>query len=147
MPVLHHTTLPVAVCAIALSAGASHASVPAYTLAGSFDAPGSAWSVLADGRLITVDSSGVIRTQDGVSSSSYSEIGSLDGALINSFGASFISVSPDGQTLVIGDGNFGSASVHSVALADLSAGSTTATTAYAVGSFDAVWLDGDSLAI
>jgi len=146
-----HSTVPgraAVACAIGALAVPALASVPSYTLVGSYSAPTGAWDVLSDGRLVSIDSSGVIRAQSQVNGASFSRVGSIDGALISSFGASFLSVSGDGSTLAIGDGNFGAgASVYTVDVASLSTSGASLATGFAVGNFAGAWLDGSTLAI
>lgn len=113
-----------AICAAAQAAAAA-SNIPNYTLVGSFDAPQGVFDVLPDGRLISLGgaNSDTLFVQDAVNASSYSPIGTFTTELpISTFGASFLTAAPDGQTVAIGDGNFTpDASVYTVALADLGA--------------------------
>jgi len=130
-----------------LTAGsAALGSIPAYTLVGQYAAPEHSYDVLADGRLVTIDSSGTVYVQDAVNTGMYSSIGTVD-LPISMFGASFLRVSPDGTRLAIGDGNFGgSAAVGVVLIADLSMGGPAASAAtVVVGNNDAAWFGNSTL--
>lgn len=136
-----------AYCAIGAPAltPAANADIPNYQLVGQFDLPGRAVDVLPDGRIIHVGTDGTISIQDSVNASTYSVLGSTDLA-INSFGASFLRVSPDGTTLAIGDGNFGAgASVGLVDIASLNLGGPTSAQSVLVGNFEAHWADNSTL--
>lgn len=101
-----------AVCAVlgGVLEAPAHAGVPPYSLVGSYQLPVGAttFDVMPDGRLVALRG-GEILTQDGVNSGSFSALGSVDPAifdgLFGNFGASFVSLSPDGSTLAIGDNN------------------------------------------
>ncbi len=142
-----HQFMPAA-CALACAlTPAVLAFVPSYTLTGSFALEGQRWDTLSDGRLITIDAQGVIRTQDTANAASFTAVGSIDASLLNSFGSSFISVSPDGSTVAIGDGNFGGASVYTIQTTSLTTAGNSAVTGFSVGSYDAEWIDNTTLAI
>lgn len=147
MPIMHQSSTALIACAITVLTSTALASVPSYTLAGSYSGQSQRWDVMADGRLIGIDANGSISTQDSINSSSFTVVGSIDSALLNGFGASFISVSPDGSTIAIGDGNFGGASVHTIQTSSLSTAGNSAVSSFAVGNFQATWIDNDSLAI
>lgn len=125
---------------------AAFAAIPPYTLAGSYALPASGpYAVGSDGRLLVMRGSTVLR-QSAANSASFEVAGSVDASLISSFGASFLSVSPDGSTLAIGDGNFSAgASVHFVRAADLSASAPAAVRSVVVGNASAAWLDNSTL--
>lgn len=136
-------------CVIALGVCGSlaQAGVPNYQLVGSFAAPMGAWDILPDGRLISIGGAGgsEIFVQDVVNGSGYSLAGSLSTAgSINSFGASFLEVSPDGLTVAVGDGNFdASASVYMFELGALGVG--TATQRIVTPNFSAAFADDSTL--
>jgi len=146
-----HTSIACALACTLTPAFTRHAraSVPDYALVGSFDLEGSTWNTLNDGRVISIDQSGIIRTQTNVNSSGFTTVGSIDASLLSSFGgASFISVSPDGSTIAIGDNNFGAgASVLVVQTSALDASQPTAVTSFAVGNFSAEWFDNSTIAV
>ena len=137
-------------CAAALccaTASLSHAGVN-YTLAGSFTLASGLSSVdtLADGRLIGVRADGALLAQTSVNSSSWSPVGAIDAALLNSFGPSFLAVTPDGSRIAIGDGNFGSgASVLLVDTLSLDPMSVSGAASVELANFSGRWADNDTL--
>lgn len=132
---------------VGVGASSASASVPNYQLVGSFSAPEGRWDILPDGRLISIGGANgsEIFVQDSVHGSGYSVAGALNTAGgINSFGASFLRVSPGGGTVAVGDGNFdASASVYSFALSDL--GGSTPTQRIVSPNFDGVFLNDGTL--
>ncbi|TVQ79732.1 MAG: hypothetical protein EA380_04075 [Phycisphaeraceae bacterium] len=129
------------------STGEALGSVPNYQLVGSFSAPDGRWDILPDGRLISIGGTNgsEIFVQNSVNGSGYSVAGSLSTlGGINSFGASFLRVSPGGGTVAVGDGNFdASASVYTFTLSDL--GGSTPTQRIVSPNFDGVFLDDGTL--
>jgi hypothetical protein len=133
-----------------------HGALPPYSLVGSFALPtGAAGDInpvpvdlLPDGRLIGIASDGRMLVQSAVNAGTYVQAGAVDGAIfsgmLGNFGASFISASPDGSRLAIGDnGAFGR--VHFVETASL-APMSTSTTAFAdAPNYDAAWADGSTM--
>lgn len=146
-------------CALALSSAAmvvtlagigrpAEAGVPAYSLVGSYELPGAGaqFDVMADGRLLAISGQQFF-TQDGMHGSSWTLAGSLGAsAPIASFGASFLSLSPDGQTIAVGDNNFGpSASVYLVDSSSLSPIAESPALGVAAPNYQAHWLDDSTL--
>ncbi|MEO0588111.1 MAG: PEP-CTERM sorting domain-containing protein [Planctomycetota bacterium] len=151
--------------AVALAAGvalhAADASADAFDEYGlqpdrAFSLPAGAGSlqVLADGRIAAVrsnDTDGVYELlfEDSVGSRTFSEVASFSDTLVASFGPSFISLSPDGQTLAVGDNQFNAG--NSVLFFDAATFSPTVpSTPFAnavVPNFDAAWLDNDTVAV
>ncbi len=141
---------------LSVSAQTARAGVAPYSLVGSYALPSGAAGdfnpvpvdVLPDGRLIGVASDGRILVQSAVNSGSYLQAGSVDGAifsgLFGNYGASFVSVSPDGSRLAIGD-NGAFNRVHFVGMAALSPVTTSATVAVDVPNFDGAWADGSTM--
>lgn len=68
------------------------------------------------------------------------------GRLVPEYGASFLSVSPDGTRFVVGDGNFGGAHVFEAALSDLNGGPISHR-AFEHENYAAAWYDNNRLAI
>jgi len=131
-----------------VGAGEAFGGLPAYGLVGQYTAPAGAFDVLPDGRLVAlggVDGRDVL-VQDGVNVGSYSVVGSIDTAgAIASFGASFVRVSPDGDTLAVGDNNFGAGnSVYTFSLGDLGV-SPAPTERFVTPNFGAAWGDAGTL--
>lgn len=148
-----------AVCvgvSLGIAAMPAQAGVSPYTLVGSYALPTGLpgdlnpvqVDVLADGRLMGIASDGRILVQSAVNSGSYVQAGAVDSAIFSgmfgNFGASFLSISPDGSRLAIGDnGAFGR--VHFVETASL-APMTTSTTVFAdAPNYDAAWADGSTM--
>lgn len=145
-----------AVAALLGTENAARAALPPYSLVGSFALPSGApgdfnpvpVDVLPDGRLIGIASDGRILVQTAVNAGTYVEAGAIDGAVFSgafgNFGASFISVSPDGSRLAIGD-NGAFNRVHFVETGSLVAMATSPTVFAAAPNFDGAWADGSSL--
>lgn len=131
----------VAAAAAMSCAPASLARGPGYSLVGSFEIPEGvgARTVTSDGRLLALVG-GELHLQSGAGSSSFARVGSIDGALINSFGASCVAISPDGATIAIGDGNFGpGASVHFVEWSSLDPNADSAVVSVEAATYEAHW--------
>lgn len=133
---------------VMLGAGAAVAGLPAYTLVGTFELPAGteAFGVGPDGRVVATVS-GEIFGQDSVNGPGFSRLGGIDPALVPSFGASFLEVSPDGSRIVIGDNGQGNL-VHFVETGALNPapGMNTATTSVGVDlNFAAFWHDDATL--
>ena len=77
-----------------------------YSLTGTFALPSGSFDVLPDGRLISIDSAGNVSLQNAVNSSAYTSAGSIGSVNSDGFGPAFISVSPDGSTLAVGNNEF-----------------------------------------
>jgi len=135
---------------------AAHGALPPYSLVGSFALPSGApgdfnpvpVEVLPDGRLIGIASDGRILVQSAVNAGTYVQAGAVDSAIFNgafgNFGASFISASPDGSRLAIGD-NGAFSRVHFVDTGSLIPMSTSPTVFAAAPNFDGAWVDGSSM--
>jgi hypothetical protein len=136
-------------CAAALCAAASSSLAGVhYSLAGSFTLADGLASVdaLADGRLIGVRADGALLAQTSVNSSSWAQVGAIDAALLNSFGPSFLAVTPDGSRIAIGDGNFGAgASVLLVDTLSLDPMSVSGATSVELANFSGRWANNDTL--
>ncbi|MBX3357979.1 MAG: hypothetical protein KF745_06080 [Phycisphaeraceae bacterium] len=122
------------------------ATLPPYSPVGSFALPSSGpFDLLPDGRVVRLDGSDVW-VQQAVNSSAYTRVGSVAPGVISSFGASFARISPDGQTLAIGDNNFGpGANVLLVAMSSLHTGVPTTPVAVASPNQEAAWSGNGSL--
>lgn len=140
---------PRALCALAvsLSCSAVASAGPAYSLVSTFELPvGIDTFTVAPSGLLYAASGSDILIQDAINSGSFSLAGSLPTGQISSFGASFISVSPDGGTIALGDNNLGaSANVLLLPAAGLDPGSITPTTAVPAPNFNAAWGDASTL--
>lgn len=136
--------------AVGLMAGAvctsdARASIPPYTLVGSFQMPGGnvwtggAYDLLPDGRIIRIQGSSIF-IQDALHGSTQSLAGTVPAGTVSVFGASFIRVSPDGSMLAIGDNTFGpSARVHIVRVSDLTPSGPAPTHSILTPNYDAAW--------
>lgn len=136
----------VASVVFAASSGAAHAGFPGYQLVGTYQLPtgAAAFDALPDGRLMVMVGDQIV-VQSAANASAYAPAGSVPAGLIGSFGASFLSVSPNGQTIAIGDNRAGSGP-QNVLLLDagtLSTGGPTAPTLVGAPNYHANWA-GDS---
>lgn len=134
-----------AACAAAALSASAAAGLPPYSLIGSYtpDTLG-LWDLDAQGRILTLDGSMILR-QLAPNSTGFETLGSIDSSLISPFGASFISASPTGDRVAIGDGNFGpGASVHFVELASASRG-MLAVQSVGTPNYEAHWAADGSL--
>lgn len=123
------------------------AAGPGYTLVGSYALPAgtSVFDLLPDGRAIALVG-GELRAQAAPNSTSFSTIGAFNPSLLNSFGPSFLRVSPGGTRIAIGDGNFGGTA--NVLLLDSAALNPSAPSTAAIipsANFDGRWLDESTL--
>lgn len=114
------------------------AVVPAYSLVGQFALPGGAWDIANDGTIVSVRSTGEIVRQVAPNGASYSPIGSIDPTILPSFGASFLSISPNGSAIAIGDNNKLNR-VHLVSSASLSTSAPSPTTFITAPNAGATW--------
>lgn len=124
---------------------AALADPPPIEYAGSQSGPGGAFDLLTDGRIIGMNGNAVL-LESSAGSGNFNLVGSFADGLISEFGASFFSVNPSSTHVMVGDGNFGSASVFAFALADLNGGAITPDV-FAQENFSAAWLDDDQIAI
>lgn len=120
---------------------------PGYSLVSTFELPQGIDTMTVDSSGLLMATSGdQILRQDSIRSGSFSAIGSVPSGLLNSFGASFISVSPGGQTIAIGDNNLGSgASVLLLPLDNLTPDAPTTPTAVPALNFNGAWSDDNTL--
>ncbi|MFG0331371.1 MAG: hypothetical protein ACF8PN_15900 [Phycisphaerales bacterium] len=118
---------------------------PMFEFVGVSDRPGKVFDALNDGRLVAVDGDQIL-IELAAGAGEYALGGLLPAGSISEFGASFVSVSPDGSRLAIGDGRFGSAEVHLVEVADLSGG-IVSPQSFVQENFDAAWMNNHQLAI
>lgn len=85
----------------------AHADIDVpYTLVGTFTLPSNTYDLLPDGRLISIDPAGNVAIQNAVNASTYTNVGSIGPVNSDGFGPAFVSVSPDGSTLAIGNNEF-----------------------------------------
>ncbi len=137
-----------ALSALAVSFTASVACAGAgYSLVSTFELPQGLDTLTVDpsGHLLATAGDQILR-QDSINSGSFSLIGSVPSGLLNSFGASFISVSPNGQTIAIGDNNLGSgASVHLLQASGLTPGGATVPMSVPALNYNAAWADDSTL--
>lgn len=132
---------------VAVGGAPARAAIPPYILVGSYALPTGAgpYSLLGDGTLLVMEGGTFLR-QSAVNTGAFAAVGSVQAGLISPFGASFVTVSPDGATLAVGDGNFGAgASVHFVSVADLSTAAPSAVRSAAVSNADGRWLNSTTL--
>ena len=137
-----------ALSALSVSFAASVALAgPGYSLVSTFDLPQGIDTMTVDpsGLLVATSGNQILR-QDSLRSEFFSPIGSVPSGLLNSFGASFISVSPGGQTIAIGNNNLGTgASVLLLPSGDLNPEAPTTPTAVPALNFNGAWSDDNTL--
>lgn len=120
---------------------------PSYGLVSTFELPSGTdtFSIAPDGHILALSGHSILR-QSGIGSGSFTTVGSIAPGSLNSFGASFISVSPNGQTIAIGDNNLGAeASVYLLSAASLSPDSVSETTRVFSPNFSAAWSGNSTL--
>lgn len=132
-------------CFILSSAASSAGAAPPFEYRGEQRGPGGAFDVLADGRLIGMSGDDVL-VETALGSGTFEIAGFFDRGLISEFGASFLSLSPDGTRLLVGDGNFGGARVYEVALSDLNGGAILHRS-FEHENYAAAWYDAGRVAI
>lgn len=120
-------------------------AAPPFQHVGNQNGPGGVFDALGDGRLVGLSGDSVL-VETSPRSGQFSVAGMFDAGLINEYGASFLSVSPDGTRFIVGDGNFGGAHVYEVAINDLNGGPISYRS-FAHENFAAAWYDNDRLAI
>ncbi|MCA9273535.1 MAG: hypothetical protein KDA31_10845 [Phycisphaerales bacterium] len=124
-------------------ANAAHAdvSVP-YTLVGTFALPSNTYDLLPDGRLISIDPAGNVAIQNAVNSSAYTNVGSIGTINSDGFGPAFVSVSPDGSTLAVGNNEFNTSNaVLFYDTVQATSGSATPTHSITTPHFAGDWSD------
>ena len=137
----------VAGAAVASAPPAALASVPSLHLAGSFNKPVGPFDLLPDGRMVVLSGSDVL-VQASAFSSTFSVAGRVAPGFISSFGAAFISVSPDGSRAAIGNGEFGAgARLGMLDLNSLSPAASTTPMSTPMNAFSGVWLSGSELLV
>lgn len=125
------------------------ASPPAYAAVGQFPLPSGAFDFLPDGSILQIRGSELFR-QTSPGAATFVPAGRLPAGEINSFGASFLRISPSGL-VAIGDGNFGADTgpgapqIHLFSAAALDPAATLATTTITGNNFDAAWGDDGAL--
>jgi len=134
--------------ALVVVGGTAPAGIPGYQLVGTYQLPAGAgaFDALPDGRLMVMVGDSIV-VQSAANAGAYAPAGSVPAGLIGSFGAAFLSVSPNGQTIAIGDNRAGSGAQH-VLLLDASAlntGGPTAPALVAAPNYHAHWADDSTL--
>ncbi len=126
-------------------AAPAQAAIPPYQLVGQYASPSGTFDVLPDGRLVFI-SGGALVAADVRSTAAPTPLGGIDPGLISTFGASFVSVSPDGARIAIGDNNFGAgARVHIVSTGLLSPGAVSSVTSIDAPNAEAAWTGASTL--
>ncbi len=77
-----------------------------YSLVDSFALPTGLYDLLPDGRLLSIDPAGNVLIQDTQNASTYSAVGSIGSVNSDGFGPAFVSISPDGSTIAVGNNEF-----------------------------------------
>lgn len=134
-----------AVCGVVLTCSVADAT---YALAGTYTLPGGTFDLMADGRLLAIAGDGSVLVQDTVNGSSYAQVGSVAPVNSSGFSPSFVSISPDGSSVAVGNNEFNpSNAVLFFEYSDLFGGSTQAspTSSVVVPNTDAAWADNNTL--
>lgn len=132
--------------------GTSWASISDYSYQGSFTIPsadGLRYDALPDGRLVALNGAELL-VETGVGTRTFGSLGMLPGADLpsNEFGyggAAFLSVSPDGTKLAVGNGGGASFGNYQVGVFPL--GSLASGTWFSADNYDASWYDNTQLAV
>lgn len=117
-----------------------------YALVGSYAVPFNAYDILPDGRLLGISGTDIL-IQDGLNASTYTALGSLPAGSLPSFGASFLSVSPSGARIAIGDNGFPGTGqdVFILNVADLSTSAPTIPAIVNTFNSNGAWADESTL--
>lgn len=128
------------------AASASLGALPTdYSFVGAPTLPAGAWDVGPDGKIVGIVGSNIVR-QSVVNGATYAAIGSVPAGTVSSFGASFLSISPDGSTIALGDnGSTAAARVHLVPAAGLSTSAPTPTSSVVATNYAAAWASDSQL--
>ncbi len=120
---------------------------PVLDLATSFELPDGAFDLLPDGRLLAIDANGSVLQQDGIHGETYSVAGAIGPVNAAGFSPSFVAISPDGQTVAVGNNEFNAANAVSIfAAAELTGpGTPTPTATITTPNFKADWADNSTL--
>ncbi len=134
--------------ALLVVGGTALAGIPGYQLVGTYELPAGAGALdaLPDGRLVVMVGDQIV-SQASLNGDAFVPLGSVPAGLIGSFGAAFLSVSPNGQTIAIGDNQAGSGA-QNVLLLDASAlnsGGPTVPALVAAPNYHAHWADDSTL--
>lgn len=127
------------------------AAPPSYSLVGSYTpSVAGVWDIaragVAAGRAYTLTSGGEIHLQAAANSAQSSLVGRIDASLLSPFGPAFLSLSPDGSTIAIGDGNFGAgARVHLLSVSALHPALISTPSSVASANTSAHWASGSTL--
>lgn len=132
-------------CVVGNPGAAGASAFDDYALTGSFPLPAGAseFGVLADGRLITLVGADVYE-ESTPGLRSFALEGTLPGMDVPGFGAAFVSVSPDGTRLAVGNNGGASFANFQVGIFDVA---TLSGDWFSAAHFDAAWYDDDHLAL
>lgn len=116
-----------------------------YQLVETFTLPQGSYDVLPDGRLLTIDGQGTVSIQTAPNSSSYANVGSIGAVNSAGFWPSFVSLSPDGTTLAVGNNEFSpSNAVLFFDAAQAMTGNAAPTGSIVTPNFIGAWGDSDT---
>lgn len=138
-------TFCAATLGLSLGASAAHAQLALERIVNIPNVGAEVVTLTPDGRFVTLDNTGAVSLETELGSGQFQNLGQLPNGDFSRFGASFIAVSPDGETLAIGNNGgatFTNAQVGVFELSDISQGRWINT-----GSFSAHWLDNKNLIV
>ncbi|MEL6796342.1 MAG: hypothetical protein AAFO89_05905 [Planctomycetota bacterium] len=132
--------------ALAATVSASTAAAQ-LNLVTTYALPNASFDLQADGRLLAVDGAGFVLQQDAINGDTFFVSGSIAPINADGFNPSFVSISPDGQSVAIGNNEFNANNAVSFfTTADLtSPGTTSPTTTITTPNFSASWADNNTL--
>ena len=117
-----------------------------YALVDSFSLPVGSYNLLPDGRLFSIDGTGAVSIQSAPNSSAYTQVGSIGAVNAGGFWPSFVSLSPDGSTLAVGNNEFNTSNaVLFYDAADAFTGSAAPTASILTPNFVGDWADNSTL--
>lgn len=117
-----------------------------YTLVETFALPQGMFDVLPDGRLLAIDGVGNVVLQNAINSSAYTAVGFVGSVNSDGFGPAFVSISPDGSTLAVGNNEFNAGNaVLFFNTAEATSGNATAFNSITTPNYAGVWADNQTL--
>ena len=132
---------------IAACAAAPTLAQPELALTTTFQLPNAAFDVLPDGRILAIDADGSVLQQHDINGETFFVAGSVGQLNAAGFNPSFVSISPDGQTVAVGNNEFNPSNAVSIfdAATLTSPGTPAPTATINTPNFKADWADNSTL--